>query len=85
MNNWPLGVIPFIFNSALTSSLIQFPKLIMQLDHKTTPYSARNTIGHLTTLLTGVTTMAGTQHNQTHPKLTWRFLAVSITRSAPRS
>lgn len=57
----------------------------MQLDHKTTPYSARNTIGHLTTLLTGVTTMAGTQHNQTHPKLTWRFLAVSITRSAPRS
>lgn len=42
----------------------------MQLDYKTTPYSARDTIGHLTTLLTGVTTMAGIQHNQTHPKLT---------------
>ncbi|HIE8955992.1 host cell division inhibitor Icd-like protein [Klebsiella variicola subsp. variicola] len=25
--------------------------------------------------LTGVTTMAGTQHTQTHPKFTWLFLA----------
>lgn len=50
----------------------------MQLNHNTTSYSARNPIGRLTTPLTGVTTMAGTQHNQTHPKLTWRYLAMSI-------
>lgn len=50
----------------------------MQLNHNTTPCSARNPKGRLTTPLTGVTTMAVTQHNQTHPKLTWRFPAVSI-------
>lgn len=31
--------------------------------------------GRLTKPLTGVTTMAGTQHTQTHPKFTWLFLA----------
>lgn len=26
--------------------------------------------------------MAGTQHTQTHPKFTWRFLALSVTESS---
>ena len=32
-------------------------------------------MGRLTTPLTGVTTMAGTQHTQTRPEFTWLFLA----------
>ncbi|MFB5745066.1 host cell division inhibitor Icd-like protein [Cedecea sp. S5-13] len=45
------------------------------------PQSARTLMGLLTKPLTGVTTMAGTQHTQTHPKFTWRFLALDITGS----
>lgn len=41
------------------------------------PAGATNTNGPLTKPLIGVTVMAESQHTQTHPKFTWRFLALS--------
>lgn len=43
----------------------------------TTPQTARTDPGRLTKPLIGVTVMADIQHTQTHPKFTWRFLALS--------
>lgn len=43
----------------------------------TKPAGATNTNGPLTKPLVEVTVMAGSQHTQTHPKFTWRFLSTS--------
>lgn len=43
------------------------------------PSSARTLTGPLTKPLIGVTIMAGSQHTQTHPKFTWRFLALDAS------
>lgn len=45
----------------------------------TKPGSASTLTGPLTKPLFEVTVMAGSQHTQTHPKFTWRFLALSET------
>ncbi|EPJ9454262.1 host cell division inhibitor Icd-like protein [Pluralibacter gergoviae] len=44
---------------------------------KTTPRTVGAVPGRLTKPLYEVTTMAGSQHTQTHPKFTWRFLALN--------
>lgn len=44
---------------------------------KTTPRTVGAVPRRLTKPLTGVTVMAGSQHTQTHPKFTWRFLALN--------
>lgn len=41
------------------------------------PAGATNTNGPLTKPLVEVTVMAGSQHTQTHPEFTWRFLSTS--------
>ena len=46
---------------------------------KTTPRAVRAAPGRLTKPLIEVTVMADQQHTQTHPKFTWRFLALSAT------
>ncbi len=43
----------------------------------TKPAGATNTNGPLTKPLVEVIVMAGSQHTQTHPKFTWRFLSIS--------
>lgn len=43
----------------------------------TKPAGATNTNGPLTKPLVEVTVMAGSQHTQTHPEFTWRFLSTS--------
>ena len=43
----------------------------------TKPAGATNTNGPLTKPLVEVTVMAGSQHTQTRPKYTWRFLALN--------
>jgi hypothetical protein len=45
----------------------------------TKPGSASTLTGPLTKPLFEVTVMAGSQHTQTHPKFTWRFLALSAS------
>lgn len=42
-----------------------------------TPRTVQAASGRLTKPLIEVTVMAGSQHTQTHPKFTWRFLALS--------
>ena len=41
------------------------------------PAGVTNTNGPLTKQLVEVTVMAGSEHTQTHPKFTWRFLALN--------
>lgn len=50
--------------------------LLKQVLKTAKPGSARTLTRLLTKPLTGVTTMAGTQHTQTHPKFTWLFLGI---------
>ncbi|WP_320108953.1 host cell division inhibitor Icd-like protein [Klebsiella quasipneumoniae] len=44
---------------------------------KATPRTARTVPRRLTKPLSEVTVMAGSQHTQTHPEFTWRFLSTS--------
>lgn len=48
----------------------------------TTPRSGGTLPRRLTKPLIEVTVMAGSQHTQTHPKFTWRFLALNASSSA---
>lgn len=48
----------------------------------TTPRAVEAAPRRLTKPLIEVTVMAGSQHTQTHPKFTWRFLALSITENS---
>lgn len=50
---------------------------IMCIPKKTTPRTVGAVPRRLTKPLIGVTVMAESQHTQTHPKFTWRFLALS--------
>ena len=47
-----------------------------------TPRAVRAAPRRLTKPLIEVTVMAGSQHTQTHPKFTWRFLALNASSSA---
>ena len=49
---------------------------------KATPRTVRAVPRRLTKPLIGVTVMADNQSTQTHPKFTWRFLALSVTESS---
>jgi len=51
----------------------------MHVNEKATPRSAETLPRRLTKPLFEVTVMAGSQHTQTHPKFTWRFLALSAS------
>lgn len=52
-------------------------EMVLQLLNTAKPRSARTLSGPLTKPLTGVTKMAESQHTQSHPEFTWRFLALS--------
>ncbi len=54
----------------------------MHAIEKATPRSAGTLPRRLTKPLIGVTVMADIQSTQTHPKFTWRFLALSVTESS---
>ncbi len=51
----------------------------MHVNEKATPRSAETLPRRLTKPLFEVTVMAGSQHTQTHPKFTWRFLALNAS------
>lgn len=65
---------------SLTYTLVVFTLSTVktQVRHKTAkPRGALTPSGLLTKPLVEVTVMAGSQHTQTHPKFTWRFLALN--------
>lgn len=57
------------------------PYTNMQKLQMTTPCSARNTYRASNHNVIEAYIMAGSQHTQTHPEFTWRFLALSATAS----
>lgn len=79
----PLGVLSRLIVDTYVHNLITWILLCTYVNtsgiEKTTPQTVGAVLGRLTKPLTGVTIMAESQHTQTHPKFTWRFLALSAT------
>ena len=79
----PLGVLSLLIVDMYVRNLIVWILLctyvITAYLPKATPRTVRAVPRRLTKPLTGVTIMAGSQHTQTHPKFTWRFLALSAS------
>lgn len=75
----PLGI--FVFDMCLTLGLILFVSCnvyhVSDRCKERSPDSARNTSGPLTSNVNRSNAMAKPQCNQTHPKFTWRFLALN--------
>ena len=83
---WYWSVFALSLDIVITKSILSVggcnynvTEMVLQLLNTAKPRSARTLSGLLTKPLTGVTKMAGSQHTQTHPKFTWRFLALSAS------
>ena len=83
---WYWSVFALSLDIVITKSILSaggcnynVTEMVLQLLNTAKPRSARTLSGLLTKPLTGVTKMAGSQHTQTHPKFTWRFLALNAS------
>lgn len=89
---WYWSVFALSLDIVITKSILSVgscnynvTEMVLQLLNTAKPRSARTLSGLLTKPLTGVTKMAGSQHTQTHPEFTWRFLAVSESHPQARA
>ncbi len=77
----PLGVLSRLIVDTYVRNLIPWVLLctyvITANIEKATPRTVSAVPGRLTKPLVGVTVMADQQHTQSHPKYTWRFLALN--------
>lgn len=83
---WYWSVFALSLDIVITKSILSVggcnynvTEMVLQLLNTAKPCSARTLSGPLTKPLIEVTVMAGSQHTQTHPKFTWRFLALSAS------
>jgi hypothetical protein len=85
---WYWSVFALLLDIVITKSIssvggcnYNVTEIVLQPLNTAKPRSARTLTGRLTKPLIEVTVMADIQSTQTHPKFTWRFLALSASSS----